>query len=204
MKIACLDLEGILIPEIWIAFAEYTGIDDLRLTTRDVPDYDQLMQRRLGILREHNLGLRDIQTVISRMQPLDGAEEFLDWLRQRFQVVLVTDSFYEFVMPFTRQMGYPLVLCHNLQVDEEGFVTDYVLRKRDWKRDVVRAFHDLNYRVISCGDSYNDVSMLKESDAGILFRPPDNVAAEFPGYVLTQDYQELREAFLDAAEHYCS
>ncbi|MFP3975140.1 MAG: bifunctional phosphoserine phosphatase/homoserine phosphotransferase ThrH [Dehalococcoidia bacterium] len=199
MKIACLDLEGILIPEIWIAFAEYTSIDSLRLTTRDVPDYDELMQRRLGILKENNLVLRDIQNVISRMQPLEGAGQFLDWLRERFQVVLITDSFYEFVMPFMRQMGYPIVLCHNLQVDDDGFVTGYVLRKRDWKRQVVKAFHDLNYRVISCGDSYNDVTMLKESDAGILFRPPGNVAAEFPQYIITQDYHELREAFLDAS-----
>ncbi len=201
MKIACLDLEGILIPEIWVAFAEYTGIDALKLTTRDVPDYDELMQRRLGILKENNLLLRDIQNVISRMQPLEGAGQFLDWLRERFQVVLITDSFYEFVMPFMRQMGYPIVLCHNLQVDEDGFVTDYVLRKRDWKRQVVKVFHNLNYRVISCGDSYNDVTMLKESNAGILFRPPENVAAEFPQYIVTQDYHEMREAFLDAAEH---
>lgn len=199
MKVVCLDLEGILIPEIWIAFAEYTGIDDLRLTTRDIPNYDELMQRRLCILREHNLGLGDIQTVISGMQPLEGAEQFLDWLRQRFQVVLVTDSFYEFIMPLIRQMGYPFVLCHNLKVDDNGFVTHYILRKRDWKRQVVRAFHELNYRVISCGDSYNDVTMLEESDAGIWFRPSENVAAEFPQYIVTQDYQELREAFLDAS-----
>lgn len=200
MEIACLDLEGILVPEIWISFAEHTGIDALKDTTRDVPDYDALMRRRLRILQEHQLGLPDIQAVISKMKPLEGANEFLDWLRERFQVILVTDSFYEFAMPLVKQLGYPILLCHNLQVNKDGFVTDYVLRQQDWKRQVVKAFRNLNYRVIGSGDSYNDMTMLSEADVGILYCPPNNLSTEFPQFRIARNYDELREAFLDASD----
>ena len=195
MEIACLDLEGVLVPEIWINFAKYTGIDALKATTRDISDYDVLMKQRLRILDEHKLTLPDIQAVINKMGPLEGANDFLNWLRQRFQVVILSDTFYEFAAPLMKQLGYPTLICNRLGVDKEGRVTDYFLRQKDQKRQSVIAFHSLNYRVIAAGDSYNDTSMLKEADAGILFCPPDNVVAEFPQFPVTHNYDEMREAF---------
>ena len=200
MEIACLDLEGVLIPEIWISFAERTGIDELRATTRDIPDYDVLMRQRLRILEEHKLGLPDIQEVIDGMGPLEGAHEFLDWLRERFQVVVLSDTFYEFAAPLMRQLGYPTLLCHKLSVDENGFVTDYHIRQKDPKRQSVKAFKSLNYRIIAAGDSYNDTTMLEEADRGILFRPPQNVIDEFPQFRPVADLEELKAAFVDASE----
>jgi phosphoserine/homoserine phosphotransferase len=199
VEVACLDLEGVLIPEIWINFAERTGIEELRATTRDIPDYDVLMQQRLRILEEHKLGLPDIQEVIDGMGPLEGARDFLDWLRERFQVVILSDTFYEFAAPLMRQLGWPTLLCHRLIVDEKGFVTDYQLRQKDGKRQAVKAFKGLNYRVIAAGDSYNDTTMLAEADRGILFRPPQNVIDEFPQYPVITDYQAFREAFKEAS-----
>ncbi|MES9855508.1 MAG: bifunctional phosphoserine phosphatase/homoserine phosphotransferase ThrH [Sedimenticola sp.] len=199
MEIACLDLEGVLIPEVWINFAERTGIDELRATTRDIPDYDVLMRQRLDILQQHKLGLPDIQEVIAGMKPLDGASEFLDWLRERFQVVILSDTFYEFAAPFMRQLGYPTLLCHKLSTDENGFVTDYHLRQKDPKRQSVKAFHGLNYRVIAAGDSYNDTTMLAEADRGILFCPPQNVIDEFPQFPVANDYDAFRAAFQEAS-----
>lgn len=199
MEIACLDLEGVLIPEIWINFAEGTGISELRATTRDIPDYDVLMQQRLRILAEHELGLPDIQKVIDDMGPLDGAGEFLDWLRERFQVVILSDTFYEFAAPLMRQLGHPTLLCHRLSVNQRGLVSAYHLRQKDPKRQSVKAFHSLNYRVIAAGDSYNDTSMLAEADCGILFRPPQNVIDEFPQYPVVTDYEAFREAFREAS-----
>ena len=198
MHIACLDLEGVLVPEIWIEFAERTRIPSLRATTRDVPDYDVLMRQRLRILAEHRLGLPDIQAVIAEMRPLPGAGEFLEWLRERFQVVILSDTYYEFAAPLMRQLGYPTLMCHKLGVDAEGRVVDYHLRQKDQKRQAVKAFHGLNFKVIAAGDSYNDTAMLSEADAGILFCPPDNVVREFPQFPVTRDYDELRAAFLDA------
>ena len=200
MGIACLDLEGVLVPEIWINFAKRTGIDELRATTRDIPDYDVLMKQRLRILAEHNLGLPDIQQVIDGMGPLDGAREFLDWLRERFQVIILSDTFYEFAAPLMRQLGHPTLLCHRLSVDESGAVRDYHLRQKDPKRASVKALHSLNFRIIAAGDSYNDTSMLAEADRGILFRPPQNVIDEFPQYPVVNDYQQFRQAFCDASE----
>jgi phosphoserine/homoserine phosphotransferase len=200
MEIACLDLEGVLVPEIWINFAERTGIEELRLTTRDVPDYDALMTRRLSILAENDLGLSDIQEVIGGMAPLPGAREFLDWLRERAQVVILSDTFYQFAAPLMRQLGWPTLLCHRLEIGEGGRVADYHLRQKDGKRQAVRAFHQLNFRVVAAGDSYNDTTMLSEADAGILFRPPDNVIEEFPQFPVTRTYDELREEFRRAAE----
>jgi len=195
VKIACLDLEGVLVPEIWINVAERTGIDALRRTTRDEPDYDVLMRGRLEILAEHGLKLADIQGVIAGMQPLDGAPAFLDWLRERFQVVILSDTFYEFADPLMAQLGRPTLLCHALEMDAEDHVVDYHIRLPDQKRRAVRAFRELAFDVIAAGDSYNDTAMLAEANAGILFQPPDNVIREFPQFPVTRSYDELQQAF---------
>lgn len=200
MEIACLDLEGVLIPEIWIAFAEHTGIDALRATTRDVPDYDVLMRQRLALLQEHGLGINDIQAVIAELAPLPGAREFLDWLRERFQVIILSDTFYEFAEPLMRQLGWPTLLCHRLVCDEQGSVVDYKLRQADPKRASVRALHSLNYRVIAAGDSYNDTTMLAEADVGFLIHAPQNVITEFPQFRSVDTLDALREAFAEASE----
>ena len=200
MEIACLDLEGVLVPEIWINVAERTGIEALRRTTRDEPDYDVLMRYRLDILDREGLGLPAIQRVIDDMGPMPGAAEFLDWLRERMQVVILSDTFYEFAAPLMRQLGWPTLLCHRLEIADDGRVSGYRLRQADPKRRAVQAFHGLNFRVIAAGDSYNDTSMLSEADAGILFRAPDNVIEEFPQFPVTRDYDELREAFARASE----
>jgi phosphoserine/homoserine phosphotransferase len=197
MKLACLDLEGVLVPEIWINVAELTGIEDLRLTTRDIPDYDELMTHRLKVLDKHDLKLSLIQSVINDMGPLPGAREFVDWLRERYQLIILSDTFYEFGMPLMKQLGYPTLFCHKLEIKDDR-ITDYKLRQADQKRQAVMAFHGLNYKVIAAGDSYNDTSMLNEADAGILFSPPQNVIDEFPQFPVTNDYDELRQAFLDA------
>jgi phosphoserine/homoserine phosphotransferase len=195
VQIACLDLEGVLVPEIWINVAERTGIADLRITTRDEPDYDKLMRYRLGILEKHGLGLPQIQDVIAGLRPLDGAPAFLDWLRERFQIVILSDTFYEFAAPLMRQLGHPTLLCHRLEVEPDGRVSGYRIRLPDQKRAAVKAFHALRFRVAAAGDSYNDTAMLAEADAGILFRPPDNVIREFPQFPVTRSYDELRAAF---------
>lgn len=199
MEIACLDLEGVLVPEIWIDFAERTGIEALKATTRDIPDYDQLMRQRLRLLDQHGLKFDDIQAVIAGMTPLQGALEFVDWLRERFQVVILSDTFYEFSQPLMRQLGWPTLLCHRLEIADDGRVAHYHLRQPDPKRCAVKAFHDLNYRVIAAGDSYNDTSMLSEADAGILFKAPANVIAEFPQYPAVQEYAELQQEFCKAS-----
>ncbi|MDQ2696766.1 MAG: bifunctional phosphoserine phosphatase/homoserine phosphotransferase ThrH [Pseudomonadota bacterium] len=200
MEIACLDLEGVLIPEIWIELANRTGIAELRLTTRDVPVYDTLMQRRLALLEAHNLGLADIRAVIDDMAPLPGAGDFMDWLREHFQVIILSDTFYEFAAPLMRQLGWPALMCHRLEIDAAGRITGYRLRQEDPKRRAVQAFHQLNFRVIAAGDSYNDTAMLGEADVGILFRPPQNVIDEFPQFPVTRTYDELRSAFCQASQ----
>ncbi|HSN15325.1 MAG TPA: bifunctional phosphoserine phosphatase/homoserine phosphotransferase ThrH [Anaeromyxobacteraceae bacterium] len=199
MQLVCLDLEGVLVPEIWITFAERTGIPELRRTTRDEPDYDKLMRYRLDLLRQHRLGLPDIQAVIAGMGPLDGAKAFLDALRERYQVVMLSDTFYEFGMPLMRQLGMPTLFCHRLETDAQGFVVAYHLRQQNQKAEAVKAFRGLNFQVIAAGDSYNDTAMLKEAHAGILFRPPPNVVAEFPQFPVVKDYAALRAAIDDAA-----
>ena len=199
LELACLDLEGVLVPEIWIGFAEKTGIDSLRATTRDIPDYDVLMQQRLRILKEENLGLNDIQQVIATMAPFPGAKDFVLWLKKRFQVVILSDTFYEFSQPLMAQLDYPTLFCHRLVADEQGNIIDYKLRQKDPKRQSVKAFHSLNYRVIASGDSYNDVSMLEEAEAGILFRAPEKVIQEFPQYPAVSDYEELKQEFIKAS-----
>lgn len=199
MEIACLDLEGVLIPEIWIEFANKVGVEELKATTRDIPDYDVLMRQRLNLLEKHGLGANEITEVISTMSPLDGAAEFLDWLRERFQVVILSDTFYQFAGPFMAKLGYPTLLCHNLIVDESGKVVDYKLRQADPKRQAVIGFKSMYYRCIAAGDSYNDTAMLDEAHAGILFRAPDNVIAEFPQYPVARTYKEFKQEFLKAS-----
>ena len=199
MQLACLDLEGVLIPEIWIEFSKRTGIPELSRTTRDEPDYDKLMQGRLAILERHRLGLPDIQKVIAEMGPLPGARECLDWLRERFQVVILSDTFYEFAMPLMRQLGYPALFCHKLEVAATGYVRDYTLRMPEQKRESVKAFKSLNFKVIAGGDSYNDTAMLGEAHAGILFHAPENVIREFPRFKVTNTYAELRAAIDQAS-----
>jgi phosphoserine/homoserine phosphotransferase len=198
MHLVCLDLEGVLVPEVWINFAERTRIPELRLTTRDVPDYDKLMRGRLEILAKHKLGLREIQDVIAGMKPLDGACEFLDRLRLDYQVVILSDTFYEFGMPLMRQLGLPALFCHKLEVDAAGAISGYRLRQADPKRKAVAAFKGLNFRVIAAGDSFNDTSMLAEADRGIFFHAPEAIAQQFPQFPATHTYPELRAA-IDAA-----
>ena len=189
--IVTLDLEGVLVPEIWIAFGEKTGIEQLKLTTRDIPDYDELMTGRLAILNEHGLKLADIQEVIGTLAPLVGAKAFLDELRSITQVVILSDTFLEFAKPLMEQLAWPTIFCHDLEIDAEGRVANYRLRQPDQKRKAVAAFRSLNYRVIAAGDSYNDTTMLGEADTGFLFRSPDNVKAEFPQFRSAEEYDEL-------------
>ncbi len=199
MQIVCLDLEGVLVPEIWIAFSERTGIPELRRTTRDEPDYDKLMRGRLEILRRHRLGLPDVQKVIADMGPEPGARAFLDTLRTRYQVVILSDTFYEFAMPLMAQLGMPTLFCHRLETDAAGFVSAYHLRMPDQKRAAVNAFKALRFKVIAAGDSYNDTAMLGAADAGILFRPPSNVIEEFPQYPVVREYDGLLARIDEAA-----
>ncbi len=198
MQIVCLDLEGVLVPEIWIAFSERTGIPELRRTTRDEPDYDKLMRFRLDLLRRHGLGLPDIQKVIREMGPEPGAREFLDALRTRYQVIILSDTYYEFAMPLMAQLGMPTLFCHRLETDAKGFLVSYRLRMPEQKRASVRALKGRAFQVIAAGDSYNDTAMLSEAHAGILFRPPQKVIDEFPQFPVVRDYPGLAEA-IDAA-----
>ena len=198
MHLACLDLEGVLVPEIWINVAERTGIEELRLTTRDIADYDELMGHRLAVLDAHGIRLSQIQAVIAGMGPLPGAADFLAWLRARAQVAILSDTFYEFAMPLMAQLGFPLLLCHRLNVDDDR-VVGYTLREPDSKRAAVKAFHQLHYRVVAAGDSYNDTAMLAEADAGILFRPPQNVIDEFPQFPVARSFADMREEFRKAS-----
>lgn len=199
MEVLCLDLEGVLVPEIWIGVAERTGIDALRATTRDVPDYDELMQRRLRILDTHDLKLSVIQSVIAELGPLDGAADFVAWARERFQLVILSDTFYEFAAPLMRALGHPTLFCHRLDVAPDGRIAGYRIRMPQHKKAAVTAFQALNFRVFSAGDSYNDTAMLGAADHGVLFRPPQNVVDEFPQFPVIRDYEALKSEFADAA-----
>jgi len=196
--LACLDLEGVLLPEIWIKFAETTGIEELKLTTRDIPDYDELMIGRLAILKKHNLKLKDIQKVIDTLSPLDGAYDFLRWLKSEFQVLILSDTFYEFAQPLMKKLDYPTLFCHKLITDDVGNIISYKLRQNDQKTKAVAALQGLNFQVISAGDSYNDTGMLQQADAGILFCPPERVVQEFPQFPVARNYDEFRVAFTKA------
>ena len=194
--LACLDLEGVLVPEIWIAFAKQTGIETLRLTTRDIPDYDALMRGRLKILDEHKLKLEDIQKVIREIKPLEGAKDFLAWLKSEFQVIILSDTFYQFAGPLMAQLDYPALFCNELVAAGDGRITDYRLRQADGKTKAVAALQSMNFQVIAAGDSYNDTGMLKQADAGIFFRPPESITKEFPQFPVTHQYDEMKQAFL--------
>ena len=191
MDIICLDLEGTLVPEIWISFSEKTGIGQLKITTRDEPDYDKLMRYRMDILRQHHLGLKDIQEVIGTMAPLEGAKEFLDDLRRHTQVVILSDTFSEFAGPLMQKLGWPMIMCNSLRVDADGMISDYVMRLQDGKRKEIQAFKRLNYRTFAAGDSYNDLTMIHEADGGCLFRAPQKILEEEPGLQIAQTYGEF-------------
>ena len=204
MQLVCLDLEGVLVPEIWIEFAKRTGISELRRTTRDEPDYDKLMTYRLDLLKTHKLGLPDIQKVIADMGPMTGAKEFLDQLRRDFQVIILSDTFYEFAMPLMEQLGMPTLFCHKLEADATGFLVNYHLRMPNQKKEAVRRFKELRFDVIAAGDSYNDTAMLIEAHAGILFHPPQNVIDEFPQFPVAMNYAALRAEIDSAAARLAS
>ena len=195
--LACLDLEGVLLPEIWIAFAEKTGIEQLKLTTREIPNYDELMQGRLKVLKDNNLKLIDIQNVIKTLSPLAGAIDFLARLKSEFQVIILSDTFYQFVEPLMKSLDYPTLFCNDLIVNSKGDITGYQLRQKDGKTKAVSALKKLNFKVIAAGDSYNDTGMLQEADAGILFCPPDNVIKEFPQFPVSRNYEEFKNTLLD-------
>ncbi len=200
--IACLDLEGVLVPEIWINVAEKTKIPELRLTTRDIPDYDVLMKQRLQILDKHHLKLQDIQAVIATMAPLEGAQDFLHWLQSEFQVIILSDTFYQFAQPLMKQLHFPTLFCHYLKVEKSGQIVDYQLRLKDQKREAVKKLRDLNFKIAAAGDSYNDVGMLEAADVGIFFSPPEKIVQEYPQFQVTKNYEELKAAFAKAAEKF--
>jgi len=200
VQLVCLDLEGVLVPEIWIGVAERTGIEELRLTTRDISDYDVLMKRRIEILHERGLRIGDIHDVINSLEPLPGALGFLDRLRASVQVAVLSDTFYQFAEPLMRKLNWPSLYCNNLEIDAQGRITDYRLRQPDQKRQAVRAFKSLNFQVVAAGDSYNDISMLTEAHAGILFRPPEQLVAEYPQFPVTHAHEELHAALMDSHE----
>ena len=197
MHIVCSDLEGVLVPEVWINVAEKTGIKELRLTTRDISDYDVLMQKRLTILHENGLKLKDITDVIGMMEPLEGAREFLEWLKSSTQIIIVSDTFVQFAGPLMKKLGWPTLFCNSLTIDSDGSIAGYNLRQKDGKRHVVLSLKSLCYSVIGVGDSYNDITMLKEADTGVLFRPPDNVKDEFPEFPVSYTYDELKNIIQD-------
>lgn len=196
--IACLDLEGVLVPEIWINVALKTGIEQLKITTREMPDYDKLMKQRLGILDRHNLKIGDIQDVIDRMGPLEGATDFIRWLRKRCQVIILSDTFYQFALPLMRQLGFPTLFCNQLEIDGSGRIVNYHMRMQNQKKHSVAALKALNFFTMAAGDAYNDTDMLGEADAGFFFRPPDHLPKEFPQFPVTQTYSELQERFAKA------
>jgi phosphoserine/homoserine phosphotransferase len=191
LDVLCLDLEGVLVPEVWQAVAAATGIEGLLKTTRDIPDYDDLMRYRLGLINKHDVTMSTIQAEIANLVPLPGAQAFLNWARDRYQVAIISDTFYEFASPLMAQLDRPLILCHRLVVKNDR-ITGYEIRQPDPKRCSVQAFKSLNYRVIAAGDSFNDVSMLEEADRGFFFCAPDNVRAEFPQYSVAHDYAQLQ------------
>ena len=192
MDIICSDLEGVFVPEIWINVAKKTGIEELKLTTRDISDYNVLMQKRLSILDANNLKIKDITDVIATMEPLEGAIEFVDWLRSKSQLIVVSDTFAQFAKPLMKKLGMPTLFCHSLTIEPDGRISNYNLRQEEGKRKTVLALKSLNYKVIAFGDSYNDTGMLQEADKGILFCPPENVIKDFPQFPVTNTYEELK------------
>lgn len=200
MTIICCDLEGVFVPEVWINVALRTGIEELKLTTRDISDYNELMRRRLKILNQHRITITDIQKVISQLEPLPGALDFINWLHPRAPFVIVSDTFREFAGPLLDKMGWPLLLCHHLTINKEGFITDFNLRQQDSKKKVVEAMQNLNYKVISVGDSYNDISMLRKSETGILFKPPQNVIDDNKDLPVVTPFSHLKVIIREVLE----
>ncbi len=198
MNMVCLDMEGVLVPEIWIAFAEESGIPELRRTTRDEPDYDKLMRWRIGVLKEHGLGLKEIQETISRIDPLPGAKEFMDKLRSKTQVVILSDTFEQFATPLMEKLGWPTILCNTLEVDEDGFITGHKMRCEKSKLTTVKAFHAMGYDTIASGDSFNDLGMIQASKAGFLFRSTEQIKKDYPQYPAFEEYDDLLDAILAA------
>jgi phosphoserine / homoserine phosphotransferase len=196
MHIVCCDLEGVWIPEIWINVSKKTGIDELKYTTRDIKDYDELMKYRLGILEKYSLRLKDIQDVIATIKPLDGALEMLSWIKSVTPLVIVSDTFTEFAQPVLKQLDYPMLLCHSLEVDADNRIVGYKLRQKDPKRQVIKALKSLNYEVTAFGDSYNDISMLQEADKAFLYTPPENVIKDYPEFPVARNYKEMKEMLL--------
>lgn len=197
MYLVCSDLEGVFVPEVWINVAQKTGIDELSLTTRDITDYNVLMKKRLSVLEKHGLKLKDIQDVIATIEPLDGAVDFINWLKKRTQIIVVSDTFVEFADPLMEKLGRPTLLCHSLTIDHrDGKITGYNIRQKDPKRMVIKAFQGLNYEVIAFGDSYNDISMLQQAEQGFLFSPPDNVIDDYPDFPVSHNYEELRNQLI--------
>jgi phosphoserine / homoserine phosphotransferase len=196
--LACLDLEGVLVPEIWINVALNTGIEELKVTTREMPDYDALMKRRLAILAQHKLTIANIQDVIAKMGPLEGAGDFLDWLRERCQVVILSDTFYQFALPLMRQLGLPTLFCNQLEIDSAGRIVAHHMRLQSQKKHSVAAFKALNFFTMAAGDAYNDTAMLGEADAGFFFCPPEHLPKEFPQFPVTRSYEELKRRFAEA------
>jgi len=190
--IACLDLEGVLLPEIWIKFAEKTGVEELKLTTRDIPNYDELMNKRLGILKQNDFKLSDIKDVISTLEPLEGAIEFHQWLRSEFQVIILSDTFYQFVSPLMKKLDFPTLFCHQLVIDNDDSISGYKLRQANGKQEAVKALQNLNFKVVAAGDSYNDIGMLKQADMGILFDPPKNVIDDYPQFPVSNNYEDFK------------
>ena len=195
MKVACIDFEGVLVPEIWVSLAERTGIEELRVTTRDIPDYDELMSLRLKIMSDRGLRYADIKAAASSLEPLPGAAQFLTWLRTHYQVVIISDTFHELAAPLVAKLQYPMILCHQLKVDANDQVVGYTLRQTDPKRHSVLAFQSLNYQVVATGDSYNDISMLRTANAGMLFQPSEKVTRDHPDLAVAKDYAELQAMF---------
>ncbi len=202
MHVVCCDLEGVFVPEIWINVAEKTGIEELRLTTRDISDYNVLMRKRLGILDANGLKLQDIQAVIATMEPLAGALEFLDWMRAESQVIIVSDTFVQFADPLMQKLKRPTLFCNTLKVATDGQVVDYLLRQPDGKRKVVEGLQSMNFKVVAMGDSYNDITMLQKAERGFLFRPPANVISEYPDFPVTSDYSELKPLVAQALKDF--
>ncbi len=197
--VVCLDLEGVLVPEIWINVAIQTGIEELKTTTREMPDYDKLMRQRLTILDRHGLKIGDIQDVIAKMGPLDGAIDFVTWLRERWQLIILSDTFYQFAQPLMRQLGFPTLFCNQLEIGETGRIVNYHMRMANPKQHAVAAFKSLNFFTMAAGDSYNDTGMLDEADTGFFFCPPEHLPKEFPMFPVTQSYEDLEQRFLLAA-----
>ncbi len=197
MHIICSDLEGVFIPEVWMELAKKSGIEALNLTTRDIPDYNELMIHRLKVMNDKNLKLQDIQNVVAKMEPFEGAEDFVNWIRERMELIILSDTFTEFIKPILKKIGSPTVFCHYLDVAQDGTILNYHLRQQNQKEKSVKALQSLKYDIIAFGDSYNDVTMLKSANKGMFFRPPESITKEFPDFPVLKNYEEIKKIIVD-------